>query len=69
MKQQEITKMSVEDVKNHIANLTEQLAKMKLTHGVSPMENPLQIRTVRRTIARLNTELTKREAQAQLLVN
>jgi large subunit ribosomal protein L29 len=64
MKQQEITKMSVEDVKNQIANLSEQLAKMKLTHGVSPMENPLQIRKTRRTIARLKTELTKREAQA-----
>lgn len=64
MKQQEITKMSVEDVKNQIANLSEQLAKMKLTHGVSPMENPLTIRKTRRTIARLKTELTKREAQA-----
>jgi large subunit ribosomal protein L29 len=31
---------------------------------VAPMENPLQIRDVRKTIARLNTELTKREAQA-----
>jgi len=64
MKQQEITKLSVDDVRNRITDFTEQLAKMKLTHSVSPMENPLQIRTVRKTIARLNTELTKREAQA-----
>ena len=64
MKQQEITKLSVEDVKSRIADFSEQLAKMQLTHSVAPIENPIQIRKVRRTIARLQTELTKREAQA-----
>ncbi|MDG1333741.1 MAG: 50S ribosomal protein L29 [Crocinitomicaceae bacterium] len=64
MKQQEITTASVEELKTQTANLTEQLEKMKLTHAVAPMENPLQIRHTRRTIARLKTELTKREAQA-----
>ena len=64
MKQQEITKMSDADVKDQIATMTEQLTKMRLTHTVAPMENPLQIRKVRRTVARLKTELTKREAQA-----
>jgi large subunit ribosomal protein L29 len=37
---------------------------MKLAHSVAPMENPLQIRSLRRSIAKLKTELTKREAQA-----
>ena len=64
MKQQEITKMSLEDLKDQISNTSEQLAKMKLAHIVAPMENPIQIRNVRRSIARLKTELTKREAQA-----
>jgi len=64
MKQQEITKASVEDLRTQAANLTEQLEKMKLTHAVAPLENPLQIRHARRTIARVKTELTKREAQA-----
>ena len=64
MKQAEITKMSVEDVKDSIANFSEQLAKMKLAHKVAPMENPIQIRNMRKTVARLKTELTKREAQA-----
>jgi large subunit ribosomal protein L29 len=64
MKQQEITTMSEEDVKDNLSNFTEQLVKMKLTHKIAPMENPLQIRHVRKTIARLKTELTKREAQA-----
>jgi large subunit ribosomal protein L29 len=64
MKQQEITKLSVEDVKKRITDLSEQLVKMKLSHKVAPMENPIQIRHVRRSIARLNTELAKRESQA-----
>ncbi|MFT5859750.1 MAG: large subunit ribosomal protein L29 [Flavobacteriaceae bacterium] len=64
MKQQEITQLSVEDLRTQFANLREQLAKMKLTHSVAPLENPLQLRYVRRTVARMKTELTKREAQA-----
>ena len=64
MKQQEITKMSVGDVKDQLSNFSEQLAKMKLAHSVAPMENPQTIKTVRRTIARLKTELTKREVKA-----
>ncbi|NRA13683.1 MAG: 50S ribosomal protein L29 [Crocinitomicaceae bacterium] len=64
MKQQEITKMSDADIKDQIATTSEQLAKMKLSHSVAPMENPLQIKHVRKTVARLKTELTKREAQA-----
>lgn len=65
MKQEEITKMSLNDVQDNISNLSERLMKMKLGHSVAPMENPIQIRDVRRTIARLKTELTKREAQAK----
>lgn len=64
MKQTEITNLSVEDIKGKIVDFSEKLEKMKLTHSVSPMENPLQIRSLRKTVARLNTELTKREAQA-----
>ena len=64
MKQQEITKLSVEDLQSRMTSFSEQMAKMKLTHSVAPMENPIQIRDVRKTIARLKTELTKRKAQA-----
>ena len=64
MKQQEITKMSDADLNDQMSTMSEQLMKMKLSHTVAPMENPLQIKAVRRTVARLKTELTKREAQA-----
>ena len=64
MKQEEITKMSLKDVQDNLSNLSEKMMKMKLAHSVAPMENPIQIRDTRKTIARLKTELTKREAQS-----
>ena len=64
MKQAEITKLSVKDLQGKLAELSDRLVRMKLTHGVSPIENPIQIKDLRKTVARLNTELTKREAQA-----
>lgn len=64
MKQQEISKLSVEELKTRLANSTEALTKMKIGHTVTPIENPIQIRHTRRTIARLKTELSKREKQA-----
>lgn len=64
MKQEEITKLSINDLKERIIDSKEKMEKMKLSHIVSPMENPLQLRALRKTVARLNTELTKRTKQA-----
>jgi len=40
------------------------LKKLKFAHTISPLENPMTIRGVRRDIARLKTELKKRETAA-----
>jgi len=37
------------------------LTKMKFSHALSALENPLKINALRKDIARLNTELTKRQ--------
>lgn len=37
------------------------LKKLHFSHAVNPIENPLTIRQLRRSIARLKTEKTKRE--------
>ena len=60
MKKQDITKLSIEDLKKEITNLNSQLVNLKLTNRTAPIENPLRIRSIRKSIARLNTELTKR---------
>jgi len=64
MKQQEIKQLSDADLKSRIVFLEEKLMKLKISHKVTPIENPLQIRALRRTIARLITEMGKRIAQA-----
>jgi len=64
MKQTEITKLSQQELEAKLVSVSDSLKKMKFGHTVSPIENPLQIRAIRRTIARLNTELSKRKNQA-----
>ena len=39
----------------------ERLLKMKMSHAVSPLENPMQIKYVRRDIARMLTEISNRK--------
>ena len=41
------------------------LSKLKLSHAISPLDNPSQIRETRKTIARLETELRQRENNKQ----
>ena len=35
--------------------------ELKMAHAVSPLENPIQIKAVRKSIARIMTELNKRD--------
>ena len=37
--------------------------ELKMSHAVSPLENPIQIRSLRRSIARIATEITNRESK------
>jgi large subunit ribosomal protein L29 len=64
MKQTEITKLSNDELQSRIAEFKGQLTNLKLTHKMAPIENPLRIRGVRKVVARLSTELTKRSNQA-----
>ena len=65
MKSSEIKELGLEDLKERITQQRELLQKMKMNNVMSPIENPLSIRTTRRTIARLKTELNARlKAQA-----
>ncbi|QLG46092.1 50S ribosomal protein L29 [Costertonia aggregata] len=63
MKQSEIKELSVEELKAKLAEYKKQNSDLKISHSVTPLENPLLIRKTRKTVARLATELTKRENQ------
>ena len=62
MKQSEIKLMEAEALQAKIGEVEKQLMELKLTHAVSPLENPLQIRAIRRTLARLKTAFTNKQA-------
>ena len=41
------------------------LTKLRFSHTVSPIENPMQLRSKRKEVARILTELRKRELTAK----
>ncbi len=63
MKQSEIKNLSAAELQEKLSQTKKTYSDLTMAHAVSPIENPLQIRGVRRTVARLATELSKREQQ------
>ena len=61
MKTSEIKDLTTDEIREKIETEKAALTKQKMNHAVSPLENPMLIRTTRRNIARLMTELRKRE--------
>jgi len=62
MKNSEILELSTEELVARVGEERANLTKLKFAHAVSAIENPTRITRVRKDIARLNTELTKRKA-------
>lgn len=56
----DIKELTVEEIKERIKEEKESYSLLKINHGMSPIENPIQLRLKRKVIARLNTELTSR---------
>ncbi len=63
MKQSEIIKLSIDELNEQFATLKKNLTDLKMTHAISPLESPIELKGLRRNVARLATELTKRELQ------
>ncbi len=61
MKIAEIKEMVTKDLVERIDTEVANYHQMLLNHSISPLENPAQIKELRRTIARMKTELRQRE--------
>ncbi|HNX85149.1 MAG TPA: 50S ribosomal protein L29 [Bacteroidales bacterium] len=61
MKSSEIRELSNQELLERIDNEKTALVRMKLNHAISPLENPQKIKESRKTVARLMTEMRKRE--------
>ena len=61
MKKEAINELSTADLMERIEATRTSYVKMKLQHAVSPLDNPNKLRETRKEIARMLTELTKRQ--------
>lgn len=64
MKSAEIKSYSVDELVERIASEESTLQKLRFAHAISPIENPMNIKTTRKLIARLKTELTAKKSEA-----
>jgi large subunit ribosomal protein L29 len=65
MKMSEVKELSTPELKERVELEKNTLVKMRLNHAVSPLDNPVKLKYVRKDIARLLTELRKRELAEQ----
>ena len=63
MKNSELKELTDAELKERLDAERDNLIRLKMNHAVSPLENPLKIRYVRKDIARMNTEIRRRELQ------
>ena len=63
MRQSEVKELSNNELQEKLSEIKKQYLDLKMAHAATPLENPLRLRKIRRTVARLATELTKRELQ------
>lgn len=61
MENKDIVALSLSELRDKIKEEKAVINKMKINHTVSPVENPMKIREARKLIARLSTELTKKQ--------
>ena len=61
MKYAEIKDLPTEEIKEKLSLERDNLTKMKINHTISPIENPKAMTASRKNVARMMTELRKRQ--------
>lgn len=61
MKNSEIKELSTVDLVERIETEKISYSQLVLNHSISPLDNPAKIKVLRRTIARMKTELRDRK--------
>ena len=59
-----IQSLGEQDLQARIKEDELRLKKLEFAHALSPLENPMNIRSLRRELARLKTELKKKQQNA-----
>ena len=61
MKKEEIKELSTKDLEERLEQMVKEYRQLTINHSVSPIDNPAKITVDRKMIARVKTELRKRE--------
>jgi large subunit ribosomal protein L29 len=61
MKYTDIKELTTKELKEIVADDMINYTKIKIAHAVSPLDNHMRIKELRKKIARIKTELRKRE--------
>ena len=63
MNVKEIKELETTEIENKVRELKQDLCALRLQHATGQLENPNELRNIRRTIARMLTVLEERKAQ------
>lgn len=61
MKKADLSQLAIADLQEKLKEEKNTVERMKFNHSISPVENPMRIRILKKSIARMMTELRKRE--------
>ena len=65
MKLQEIKDKTIEELKNAILSAKQELFQLKIKHNkMTPLENPAQIKSLKKQVAQIKTVLREKELTA-----
>lgn len=60
-KQDDLKDLTALELQDKLQTSREALAKLRFNHAVSPVESPAQLRSTKKTVARILTEIRRRE--------
>jgi large subunit ribosomal protein L29 len=61
---QDLRSLSAQDILKNIEDAELRLKRMKFSHAITPIDNPMGIRILRREIAQLRTEQTRKQLES-----
>jgi large subunit ribosomal protein L29 len=62
-KYDEVRNLTIEELQQQLESNKLRLQRLKFNHAISPLENPNVIGEARKLVARLNTEIRKRQLE------
>ena len=65
----EVRQLNEEELQAELNDLKEEQANLRMQEAVTTLENPMRLKTIRRTIARIMTVLRERELEQEAVAN